>query len=100
MIDLYLKSADKTEMETILIKGGFERSKESGELHHPRICLDAIGDIHKPTGGMITSEGGYEYPVLEKLVGYHVNLRVLDDELAGAFLHACCDCKTPSRVWA
>ena len=99
MIDLYLKAADKTEMESILIEGGFERSKESGELYHPRICSDMIGDIYKPTGEMITSEGGYKYPAMEKIAGYHVNLRVLDDELAEGFLHSCCNCKTPSRVW-
>lgn len=100
MIDLYLRAADKAEMETLLIKGGFERSEESGELHHPRICLDAIGDIYKPTGEMIASKGGYEYPAMEKIAGYHVNLRVLDDALAESFTEYKCVCETPVRVWA
>lgn len=100
MIDLYLRAVNRESMVSGLVSAGFHINNEAGNLQHPRVLLDEIGLLFTPTGEIMKTEDGYDYPVLAQVDGWHANLRVLDDELAVAFKHLCCDCKTPSRVWA
>jgi len=94
MRDLYLRFNDADEMRTQLIVAGFVDDKEQGGLYHPDICLDAVGVI-------TTSIGDGESVEYVTEPGYHVNLRVINDDLDLSRLNSfVVNPKTPARVWA
>ena len=95
MIDLYLRTNTQEEMREALLVAGFSQAKD-GRLWHPDIHLDEVGVIYKPTGKTLKAPNGSEHA---PIFGWHVNLRIMDDELAYLFMGLCCDCSTPSRVW-
>lgn len=95
MRDLYLRFADADEMELALLEFGFKEDEEQGGLHYPDIGLDVAGVMYEP----VSPED--EDPDYVELPGFHVNMRVIDDQLDMTALddyiiHP----KTPSRVWA
>jgi hypothetical protein len=59
--------------------------------------IDVIGTIYKPTGTMLTNEEGMEYPEMEAIEGYHVNIRNYTE--APELEQYAVDVKTPSRIW-
>ena len=61
--------------------------------------LDIIGDIYKSTGETTTDENGFVFPVMEKLDGYHVNIRTVDED-ASALEQFAVVPNNPVRVWA
>ena len=73
-------------------------------LNTPDYAIDVVGTIHKPTGNTITSPEGFEYPETAAIAGYHVNIR-LNNNNRRADLEALSDYfvdptpSTPSRVW-
>lgn len=94
MKDLYLRFADADEMRAKLIEAGFVADEEQGGLYHPDISLDVVGVI---TNSIFDAES-VEY-VTEP--GYHVNLRVINDDLdLSKFDGFVVSPKTPARVWA
>jgi len=100
MKDLYLRFADAAEMCTQLIELGFAVDEEQGCLYHSAISLDAVGVITFTTE---IENPGKEYGIIkyETLPGYHVNLRVMNDELDLSPLEKfSVNPKTPVRVWA
>ena len=67
-------------------------------------AIDVVGVIHKPTGNMLTSDEGFEYPEMAALDGWHVNIRLMNDNkradveaLSAYFVDP--EPATPSRVW-
>ena len=63
------------------------------------LTLDLVCTIHKPTGVMLQSEDGMEYPEMAAIPGYHVNVNVagnLPDELLPFVLVPA----NPARVFA
>lgn len=65
------------------------------ETRTPKFAnIDKIGDIYKPTGEIVD-----DVPVLEKLDGYHVNVRVVDGENASGLEKFAVAPKAPVRVW-
>ena len=94
MKDLYLRFADADEMRTQLIEAGFVADKEQGGLYHPDISLDVVGII-------TTTIGDTESVKYVTEPGYHVNLRVINDDLDLSKLDGfVVSTKTPARVWA
>lgn len=94
MRDLYLQFKDKDEANQQLVDFGFVISEDGGDLVHPNISLDLIGII-------IRSEGEGDSMVTVAEEGYHVNLRVLNEELdLSSFDKFIISPKTPIRVWA
>jgi hypothetical protein len=61
-------------MRTQLIQAGFEVDEEQGGLYHPDISLDVVGIITTTIGDTESVEYVTE-------PGYHVNLRVINDDL-------------------
>ncbi len=94
MKDLYLRFPSEEEAQQKLIAFGFEHKEEQGGLYHPDICLDVVGVI-------ITSTGDAESMEYVTEPGYHVNLRVVNDDLDLSSLNGfAVNPKTPARVWA
>lgn len=94
MKDLYLRFADADEMRTQLTEAGFVADEEQGGLYHPDISLDVVGII-------TTSIGDAESVEYVTEPGYHVNLRVINDDLDLSKLDGfVVSTKTPARVWA
>lgn len=94
MKDLYLRFKSRDEAILQLIRLGFDNNEEQGGLYHPDISLDLVGTIVR-----IPNEDAPEEIIFED--GYHVNLRVLDDNLDISPLEEfIINPKTPIRVWA
>lgn len=89
MRDLYLKFKDKKEMQEVFTNFGFEIIDDSYYFY--AVSVDIIGTIWVS----IDEESFIE------LEGYHVNLRVLDEELDLSELNDyMVNPETPSRIWA
>ncbi len=94
MKDLYLRFFSEEEAQQQLIAFGFQSDEEQGGLFHPDICLDVVGVI-------ITSTGEAESVEYVTEPGYHVNLRIVNDDLDLSSLNGnAVNPKTPARVWA
>lgn len=94
MKDLFLRFTDADEMRQQLMVAGFIADEEGGGLYHPDISLDIVGIITNTIG----DAESVEY-VIEP--GYHVNLRVINDELdLSKLIDFVVTPKTPARVWA
>ncbi|WP_336657580.1 hypothetical protein [Leclercia adecarboxylata] len=94
MRDLYLRFADAEEMHQQLTDFGFQADEDQGVIYHPEICLDVVGVI-----STVTDED--EAAVYAAEPGFHVNIRVINDQLdlTGLSEFAVYP-KTPARVWA
>ena len=70
------------------------------EIENPHYSnIDVIGVIYKPTGAMLTGEDGIEYPEMQAIEGWHVNVWVLPDEDATALHPYVITPTNPVRVW-
>jgi hypothetical protein len=120
--DFYLKLTSEADMPTVLSAFYRQDTKtefddETGEEtvvnvgepyfvpHTHDYAIDVVGVIHKPTGNMLTSDEGFEYPEMAALDGWHINIRILNDNkradveaLSDYFVDP--EPMTPSRVWA
>lgn len=122
MSDLYLKFVNEAEAEGFLfdliethvtpeglpavpdMEGNYAEDTEVKiEKRSKFLNLDIIGEIYKPTGEMTTVEGpdgeSMELPVLEKLEGYHVNIRPAGEDTS-ALTPFIVVPQNPVRVWA
>lgn len=86
MIDLFLKFTSEAQANSVLYKA-------DGEPKYTNISV--IGLIYKPTG-QTDNEGN---PVMSALDGWHVNLRVIDEEATELEQYAIIP-TNPVRVWA
>ena len=84
-----LKFPDQATADSILLDG------ETLRYHN----IDTIGVIYKPTGATLTGEDGTEYPEMQAIEGWHVNVWVLPEEDAAALQPYVVTPSTPSRVW-
>ncbi|MGL6122403.1 MAG: hypothetical protein ACRC1W_05145 [Shewanella sp.] len=100
MIDLYLKTASEEALSAELLKAGFTQDEESKVIYHEGVSLDVIGVISKETGVMLTDAEGIEYPEMQAIEGWHVNLRTVDQKLADKLAHLSVAVNSPARVWA
>jgi hypothetical protein len=110
-IDKYLSFENEAAAKAVLyrIEGAVEanpdlniEAQEGYEVPNYR-NIDTIGVIYKPTGEVTTDdneESGIEIPVMEPIAGWHVNIRVMDDEDVAALEPFEVYPVTPMRVWA
>ena len=93
MKDIYLRFSDEKEMRKQLLKSGFEDIE--GSYYHPEVLVDIVGVVQVPVN---PGEPETSYTPLD---GYHVNLRVINDDLKLKFLKKyTVTPQSPSRIWA
>lgn len=88
MADLYLRFADEAESLPLLFDADRKLFQNT----------DVIGTIHRPTG----EEDAEGNPVLAPIHGWHVNVRLMDDEDGASLEPFRIDPEpiNPVRVWA
>ena len=91
--DFYLKLANEAAMATVLsafYKQDTETTvdEETGEETTTNVgdpylvpntsdyAMDIVGTLHEPTGATLTDEDGMEYPEMQAMTGWHVNIRI------------------------
>jgi len=96
--DFYLKLASEADMETVLhdfYKQDTETTvdEETGEETTTNVgdpylvsntsdyAIDVVGTLHEPTGNTLTDEDGMEYPEMQAMTGWHVNIRLMGDAM-------------------
>jgi hypothetical protein len=103
-MDKYLSFPDEAAAKAVLyrIEGAVEATEDTEAVEGYEVAnyanIDTIGIIYKPTGET-TEQDGMAVPVMAPVEGYHVNVRVVDEdaEALQAFeVHPA----TPMRVWA
>jgi hypothetical protein len=66
-------------------------------------AFDTIGLIYKATGNMLTDDEGFEYPEMDPVPGWHINLRIRGDymraEAEAIDAEYGVDPSTPHRTW-
>jgi len=117
--DFYLKLASEADMETVLHdfykqdystvvdeETGEESTQVEGDPYFvpntSDYTVDVIGIIQEPTGNTLT-EGDMEYPEMQAMDGWHVNIRLVGDAMRGIAealdtLHGVTP-EVPKRVW-
>ena len=101
-MDLYLKFESEAQANSVLYTQVPTAFAESGEAieHESRPNhrnIDTIGVIYQPTGEMLQGEDG-EYPEMAPIEGFHVNVRVVDED-AAALEPFVVQPNSPVRVW-
>lgn len=101
MIDLYLKFESAEQAQEVLVDAGVWLIDEETKLPYAteKFAVDVIGDIYVPTGETATDEEGGEYPLMEKLDGYHINIRAMNEMPSELNEYAVAP-KSPTRKWA
>jgi hypothetical protein len=103
-MDKYLAFTDEAAAKAVLyrIEGAVEATEDTEAVEGYEVPnyanIDTIGIIYKPTGET-TEQDGMAVPVMAPVEGWHVNVRVVDEdaEALQAFeVHPA----TPLRVWA
>jgi len=103
-MDKYLSFPDEAAAKAVLyrIEGAVEATEDTEAVEGYEVPnyanIDTIGIIYKPTGET-TEQDGMAVPVMAPVDGWHVNVRVVDEdaEALQAFeVHPA----TPLRVWA
>ena len=47
-------------------------------------AIDVVGTLSEPTGNTLTDDNDMEYPEIQALDGWHVNIRLVGDEVRAA----------------
>ena len=119
-IDFYLKLTNEAAMTTILsdfYKQDTETTvdEETGEETTTNVgdpylvsntanyAIDVVGTLSEPTGNTLTDDNDMEYPEMQDLDGWHVNIRLIGDEVREAVealneTHGVTP-STPKRIW-
>ena len=66
-------------------------------------AIDVVGTLHEPTGNTLTDDDGMEYPEMQAMSGWHVNIRLMGDAVRETVealdtTHGVTP-ETPMRVW-
>ena len=93
--DFYLRLSAESDMPTVLSdfyrqdyitnvdEEGVETQVPDGEsylvTHSHDYAIDVVGTLHEPTGTMLTDEEGNEYPEMQAMTGWHINIRLVGD---------------------
>ena len=93
--DFYLRLSAESDMPTVLSDfyqqdyvtqvddEGVETQVADGDpylvTHSPDYAIDVVGTLHEPTGTMLTDEEGNEYPEMQAMTGWHINIRLVGD---------------------
>ena len=118
--DFYLKLANEDAMPTVLSAFYTQDTEtavdeETGEETTTNVgdpylvsntsdyAIDVVGTLHEPTGNTLTDDEGMEYPEMQEMTGWHVNIRLMGDAAREAVealdtTHGVTP-ETPMRVW-
>ena len=120
MIDFYLKLANedampsvlshfyKQDTETTVDEETFEETITN--IGDPYLvqntsdyAIDVVGTLHEATGNTLTDEDGVEYPEMQAMTGWHINIRLVGDAVRETVealntSHGVTP-ETPMRVW-
>ena len=96
--DFYIRLATEADMPTVLssfYKQDTETTvdEETGEETTTNIgdpylvsntsdyAIDVVGTLHEATGNTLTDDEGMEYPEMQAMTGWHVNIRLTGDAM-------------------
>ena len=117
--DFYLRLSAESDMPTVLSDfyqqdyvtqvddEGVETQVAEGDPYLVQFTHDyaisVVGTLHEPTGTMLTDEEGNEYPEMQAMTGWHVNIRLVGDAVRETVealdeTHGVTP-ETPMRVW-
>ena len=117
--DFYLRLSTESDMPTVLSEfyrqdyvtvvdeEGNETQTPEGDAylvtHSHDYAIDVVGTLHEPTGTMLTDEEGNEYPEMQAMAGWHINIRLVGDAVRETVealdeTHGV-NPETPMRVW-
>ena len=118
--DFYIRLATEADMPTVLssfYKQDTETTvdEETGEETTTNVgdpylvpntsdyAIDVVGTLHEPTGNTLTDDEGMEYPEMQAMTGWHVNIRLTGDAMRDTVetldtSHGVTP-ETPMRVW-
>lgn len=118
--DFYLKLANEAEMPSVLShfytqdtqttvdeETGEETTTNVGDPYlvpnSSDYAIDVVGTLHEPTGNTLTDDEGMEYPEMQAMTGWHVNIRLVGDAVRDTVealdtTHGVTP-ETPMRVW-
>ena len=94
--DFYLRLATEADMPTVLSSFYTQDTEttvdeETGEETTTNVgdpylvsntsdyAIDVVGTLHEPTGNTLTDDEGMEYPEMQAMTGWHVNIRLTGD---------------------
>jgi len=93
--DFYLRLSAESDMPTVLSAfyrqdyvtqiddEGVETQVADGDpylvTHTHDYAISVVGTLHEPTGTMLTDEEGNEYPEMQAMAGWHINIRLVGD---------------------
>lgn len=118
--DFYLKLASEADMETVLhdfYKQDTETTvdEETGEETTTNVgdpylvpntsdyVIDIVGTLYEPTGVILTNAEGLDYPEMQAITGWHVNIRLPNDNMStivdSIYETYGVTPESPSRVW-
>ena len=100
-IDFYLKLTDEAAMTTIL--SDFYNDDDEFVPNTSNYAINVVGTLSEFTGNTLTNDDGLEYPEMEDLDGWHVNIRLVGDEVRAAVealdeTHGVTP-SAPQRIW-
>jgi hypothetical protein len=72
--DFYLKLANEASMTTVL--SAFYNEDDEFVSNTSDYSIDIVGTLHEPTGNTLTDDEGMEYPEMQAMTGWHVNIRL------------------------
>jgi hypothetical protein len=75
--DFYLKLANEASMTTVL--SAFYNEDSEFVSNTSDYSIDIVGTLHEPTGATLTDDEGMEYPEMQAMTGWHVNIRLMGD---------------------
>ena len=118
--DFYVRLANEADMPSVLshfYKQDTETTvdEETGEETTTNVgdpylvsnssdyAIDVVGTLHEPTGATLTDDEGMEYPEMQAMTGWHVNIRLVGDAVRDTVealdtSHGVTP-ETPMRVW-
>lgn len=96
--DFYLRLATEADMPTVLSSFYTQDTEttvdeETGEETTTNIgdpylvsntsdyAIDVVGTLHEATGNTLTDDEGMEYPEMQAMTGWHVNIRLTGDAM-------------------
>ena len=117
--DFYLRLSAESDMPTVLADfyrqdyvtqiddEGVETQVADGDpylvTHSHDYAISVVGTLHEPTGTMLTDDEGNEYPQMQAMAGWHINIRLVGDAMRETVealdeTHGV-NPETPMRVW-
>jgi hypothetical protein len=75
--DFYLKLSNEASMTTVL--SAFYNEDDEFVSNTSGYSIDILGTLHEPSGNTLTDDDGMEYPEMQAMTGWHVNIRLTGD---------------------